>query len=194
MTLGEVRKLDIPDVASEVEDLLYGQPFQIPAQFAFTGRAVGTLVGVATGLSPAFNFVEVATPYAQRFLGLDSEGIGKTFQEIGMQLLETGQILMRLPQSLERVISKIETGQLEVRLAGISHGKPARGRRGRNGRNGGNGALLLASGGGGQLALSFVFVAALSGGIFLTTAQALAASWFCLGMAGIAVLALVLRR
>src|SRR5436309_6262794 len=42
MTLGEARGLEIPDVAQDVESLLYGQPFQIPAQFAFTGRAIGT--------------------------------------------------------------------------------------------------------------------------------------------------------
>ncbi|MGH2480480.1 MAG: ABC1 kinase family protein, partial [Ktedonobacteraceae bacterium] len=41
MTLGEARDLDIPDVANDVTNLLYGQPFQIPAQFAFTGRAIG---------------------------------------------------------------------------------------------------------------------------------------------------------
>ncbi|MBO0783005.1 MAG: AarF/ABC1/UbiB kinase family protein, partial [Ktedonobacteraceae bacterium] len=194
MTLGQVRELDIPDVASEIEDLLYGQPFQIPAQFAFTGRAVGTLVGVATGLAPSFNFVDVATPYVQRFLGLDSENIGKTVQDVATQLLETGQLLLRLPRSLERMISKIETGQLEVRLAGVSNGRPARGRRGRGRRNGGNGALVTQNNGSGKLALSFVFAASLAGGIFLATAQVAAASWFCLGVAGIVALSMVLRR
>ena len=37
MTLGEAREMDIPEVVDEIEKLLYGQPFQIPAQFAFTG-------------------------------------------------------------------------------------------------------------------------------------------------------------
>src|SRR5439155_15396073 len=55
MTLGEARELEIPDVAQDVENLLYGQPFQVPAQFAFTGRAIGTLVGVSTGRSPDCN-------------------------------------------------------------------------------------------------------------------------------------------
>lgn len=195
MTLGQVRELDIPDVASEVEMLLYGEPFQVPAQFAFTGRAVGTLVGVATGLAPSFNFVDVATPYVQRFLGLDAENIGKTFQEVASQLLDTGRLLLQLPRSLERMISKIETGQLEVKLAGVSNGKSTRSRRRRGrGGNGGNG-VLIAQNDSGKLPLAFVFVAALAGGIFLTTAvQAVAASWFCLGIAGVVALALVLRR
>ena len=37
MTLGDARELEIPEVAQDVENLLYGQPFQVPAQFAFTG-------------------------------------------------------------------------------------------------------------------------------------------------------------
>ena len=82
MTLGEASELEIPEVAQDVENLLYGQPFQVPSQFAFTGRAIGVLVGVSTGLSPDFNFVEIATPYARKFLGLDTEGAGQTIQDI----------------------------------------------------------------------------------------------------------------
>jgi len=138
MTLGEARGLEIPDVAQDVENLLYGQPFQIPAQFAFTGRAIGTLVGVATGLSPEFNFVEVATPYARKFLGLDAEGTGQTLQDIFNQLLETGRVLLTLPRSLEQVITKLETGQIEVKLS--DNARNGRGRR--RGRHGG-GAVML---------------------------------------------------
>ncbi len=42
MTLGEVSELEIPEMVQDVEYLLYGQQLHIPAQFAFTGRAVGT--------------------------------------------------------------------------------------------------------------------------------------------------------
>ena len=69
LTLGEARDMDIPEVADEVGKLLYGQPFQIPAQFAFTGRAISTLIGVSTGLAPDFNLIDVAVPYARKSLG-----------------------------------------------------------------------------------------------------------------------------
>ncbi len=121
MTLGEVREIDIPDVSREIEDLLYGQPFYIPAQFAFTGKAIGTLVGVATGLAPEFNFIDVATPYARNFLGLDAEGAGQTVQEIFNQLLDTGRTLLALPRALDRVITKLEDGADR----GQAGGKPA---------------------------------------------------------------------
>src|SRR5437588_12427909 len=103
LTLGEAREMDIPEVADEIGKLLYGQPFQIPAQFAFTGRAISTLVGVSTGLAPEFNFVEVATPYARTFLGLGTENIGQTIQQVLSQLLDTGRILLSLPKELQQV-------------------------------------------------------------------------------------------
>ena len=38
-------------------------------------------------------------------------------QEILNQLVDTGRILLTLPRSLERVVTKLETGQIEVKLA-----------------------------------------------------------------------------
>ena len=191
MTLGEARDMDIPEVAQDVENLLYGQPFQIPAQFAFTGRAIGTLAGVATGLAPEFNFVDVATPYAQKFLGLDAEGAGQTLQEILSQVLTTGRTLLALPAAMERVITKIETGQIEVRLAGSApNGRPRRrGRRRDDGNANGNPL------GTGSFAWAFIFAATLTGGIILMTVPHLIApGWFCLGLAGVTALGLLVRR
>src|SRR5260221_12741836 len=127
MTLGEARELEIPEVTEDVGKLLYGQPFQIPAQFAYTGRAVGTLVGVATGLAPDFNLVDVPTPYARKFVGIDTENIGQTLQQLLSQLLETVTILWKLPRSLERILTKLEEGQLGIRIGlGESHGRVRR--------------------------------------------------------------------
>lgn len=188
MTLGEARDLEIPDVARDVETLLYGQPFQVPAQFAFTGRAIGTLVGVATGLSPEFNFVEVATPYARKFLGLDAEGAGQTIQQILNQLLDGGRIMLTLPRSLEQVITKLETGQIEVKLAASQQNGRSRRRGRRRGTGEGN-----ASGIGG-LTWAFMFAASLAAGIYLTNAHLYQPGWFCLGLAGVTALGLLVRR
>jgi len=188
MTLGAARELAIPEVAQDVERLLYGQPFQIPAQFAFTGRAISTLGGVSTGLAPEFNFVEVATPYARKFLGLDGEGIEQTAQDLLNQALDTGRTLLALPRALEQVITKIETGQIEVRLASD---RPKDRIRFRFGRNGEGGSTASSSGG---ISWSLMFIAALAGGIYLTTAHLMVPAWFCLGLAGITMLGLFLRR
>jgi len=189
MSLGEARGLDIPEVAQDVERLLYGQPFQIPAQFAFTGRAIGVLSGVSTGLAPEFNFVEVATPYARKFLGLDSEGIGQTVQEYLTQALDTGRVLLALPRALEQVITKIETGQIEVKLAGDRSKDRVRFRFGRRG-----GGTSSAASGSGGLSWSLMFIAAVAGGVYLTTAHLMVPAWFCLGLAGVTILGQLIRR
>ncbi len=187
MSLGAVRELDIPEVAQDVERLLYGQPFQIPAQFAFTGRAISTLGGVSTGLAPDFNFVEVATPYARKFLGLDGEGVNQTVQEFLNQTLDTGRTLLTLPRELEQIITKIETGQIEVKLASD---RPKNRIRFRFGRNGGSGTASGSS----SLSWSLMFIAALAGGVYLTTAHLMVPAWFCLGLAGVTMLGLFIRR
>jgi len=191
MTLGEARDMEIPEVAQDIENLLYGQPFQIPAQFAFVGRAVGTLSGVATGLAPEFNLVEVALPYAQKFLGLDAEGAGQTIQEILNQVLATGRTLLTLPSSMERVITKLETGQIEVKLAAsAANGRSRRrGRRRDNGNGNGNPSSV------GGFTWAFMFAATLAGGIVLmAVAHLMIPGWFCLGLAAFTALGLLVRR
>ena len=189
MTLGEARDMDIPEVAQDVENMLYGQPFQIPAQFAFTGRAIGVLVGVTTGLSPDFNFVEIATPYARKFLGLDAEGAGETLQDIFNQVLETGRILLTLPRSLEQVITKLETGQIEVKMNGNGgNGRSRRRGRGRGERNNER------EGGLSGFSWVLLFGAEMVGGVVLAVAHQPIPSWFCLGLAGVTALALLVRR
>jgi predicted unusual protein kinase regulating ubiquinone biosynthesis (AarF/ABC1/UbiB family) len=118
MTLGEVREMDIPEVANEIGKLLYDQPFQIPAQFTFTGRAISTLVGVSTGLAPDFNFIEVAAPYARKFMGIDTQGIGRTIQQLLGQLLEAVNTLLKMPGTIERILTKLEAGQFVINLGG----------------------------------------------------------------------------
>src|SRR3989440_810795 len=159
LTLGEVRELDYPEVAEEIGKLLYGQPFQIPAQYAFLGRAVSTLMGVSTGLAPDFNFIECATPYARKFLGINLESMRLTTQQLLTQMLQAVTTLLRLPRSMERILTKLEEGQLEIRIAGeFDVGARAFRRRERTGD-----AF--------PLALALMFVGSLAGAYFFDTAH-----------------------
>ena len=159
LTLGEVRELDYPEVAEEIGKLLYGQPFQIPAQYAFLGRAVSTLMGVSTGLAPDFNFIDCATPYARKFLGINLESMRLTTQQLLSQMLQAVTTLLRLPRSMERILNKLEAGQLEIRIAGeFDVGARAFRRRERTGD-----AF--------PFALALMFVASLAGAYFFDTAH-----------------------
>jgi predicted unusual protein kinase regulating ubiquinone biosynthesis (AarF/ABC1/UbiB family) len=183
MTLGEVRNLEIPEVADEVGKLLYGQPFQIPAQFTFTGRAISTLVGVSTGLAPDFNFIDVAAPYARKFLGLDAEGIGRTIQQLLSQLVETVNTLLKMPRTLERILTKLEAGQFVINLGGdIGIGATAFRRRESNSAN----AAF-------PLALALMFVACVGGAAFFLYDHDPILSFVALGLAAFLGLRMFLR-
>jgi predicted unusual protein kinase regulating ubiquinone biosynthesis (AarF/ABC1/UbiB family) len=184
MTLGEARDLNVRDVAHEIEDLFYRQPFRVPAQFAFVGRAVGTLSGLATGLAPEFNLVEVAVPYAQTFLGLNRESAGQTVQQVFRQVVDAGRVSLTLPSTFERVLAKLEAGELEVQF-------------GEDGRNGTTRRSRRASS---TRAMSspiiplIACVALLAAGVALGVNQLMLQSWFCLGLGGLAAASLVVRR
>src|SRR5262245_14711130 len=161
ITLGQVSELVMAELLQDVKQLLYGQALHIPAQFASSGRALGTLTGVLTGLAPEFNFIEAANPYASKFLGLDIESVARVVQHLFMQLLDTGRAWLALPHALERVLTKLESGQLSVKL----ESPEARGWGGVRGRTSGrgNGEASAVSG----FAWLFMFVTSLAGGIFL---------------------------
>jgi predicted unusual protein kinase regulating ubiquinone biosynthesis (AarF/ABC1/UbiB family) len=185
MTLGEASEVDIPQVADEVSKLLYGQPFQIPAQFAFTGRAIGTLVGVATGLAPDFNIIEVAVPYARKFLGLNTEDIRRTVQQLMAQLLETVNILLKMPRTLERILTKLEAGQFVINIGGdIGIGATAFRRRERQ-----NNAAQAAF----PLALSLMFIGCLGVAAFFLFEHNQILAIAALGLAGFLGLRLFFR-
>jgi len=159
MTLGEARDLDFPEVAEDIGKLLYGQPFHIPAQFAFLGRSVSTLMGVSTGLAPDFDFIDCATPYARKFLGMNMENLRLTTQQLLTQMLQAVTTLLRLPRSMERILTKLEAGQLEIRFGGdIDIGARAFRRRESTGDTF-------------PFALALMFVASLGGAYFFDTAH-----------------------
>ncbi|MBV9897123.1 MAG: AarF/ABC1/UbiB kinase family protein [Chloroflexi bacterium] len=188
MTLGEARSMNISEVAHEIEDLFYRQPFRIPAQFAFSGRAVGTLSGLATGLAPEFNLVSVAVPYAQNFLGLNREGAGQTAQEVLRQIADAGRVALALPATLERILAKLEAGELQVHVAedgvnGTARGPARRGRRTAAARPARSPVVPLV-----------VCLAALASGVALMLNTVVLAGWLCLALAALAAVTLLLRR
>ena len=109
----------------------------------------------------------------------DAAGASQTFQDILAQLLESGRILLKLPRQLEQIITKLDTGQIEVKAdVGLQHRSNRRGRPGSSRNNGsGEGASGLTS--------LLTFVASLGGGILLTNAHQAIAGWAFLGLAGL---------
>jgi predicted unusual protein kinase regulating ubiquinone biosynthesis (AarF/ABC1/UbiB family) len=122
------RDIDPYELLEEVESLLYGQPLRLPAHFAFLGRAASMLVGLATTLSPGFNFLDVAEPFARsltrggslegvlQLLGVESPGqLGRMLAREGVNVART---VAQLPRVAERVLAQVERGELRLVIEG----------------------------------------------------------------------------
>lgn len=142
LPFSEWQRLDPREVLSELESLLYGQPLRLPARFAFLGRAVSMLVGLAASLDPTINFVATVKPYAAqlaraggmesmlRLLGVDSMGqLGRILTREGVAMART---MVTLPHVAERVLERIERGDLRLVIQGPSPDAPIESQVGRS--------------------------------------------------------------
>lgn len=112
-TLREWQETPLEEIGQQVLGVLRGNPFQVPQNFIYLGKTVGTLAGLATGLDPDFNLVAVVGPYLAR-LAEDPDGGGPG--EVARELRRYACRLLRLPALTERVLTKAERGRLHVEL------------------------------------------------------------------------------
>ncbi len=112
-TLQDMRQTDVEAMLGDIEQLVREEPIQFPAQFAFLGRAVSMLVGVATHLDPSVNLVKLFTPYARRFV--TQEAGGPAGYAWG-RAKDWGQSVLALPPMATRVLRHIEDGELEASI------------------------------------------------------------------------------
>jgi predicted unusual protein kinase regulating ubiquinone biosynthesis (AarF/ABC1/UbiB family) len=130
------------EVLGDVESTVYDQPFRLPAQFAFFGRMAGMMLGLTSALSPRYNFIQVATPYAQQFIGRSGAADGilrllgvESVEALGRDLLRDGiataRSLAALPRRLENVLERAERGELHfvVESAAVARVRKRRSRR-----------------------------------------------------------------
>jgi predicted unusual protein kinase regulating ubiquinone biosynthesis (AarF/ABC1/UbiB family) len=128
LPFGRIRDVDPYELMDEVQSVLYGQQLRLPAQFAFLGRAAAMLVGLTTTLSPDFNFIDVAEPFARsltrggslegmlHLLGVESAGqLGRVLTREGIAMART---ISQLPHLAERVLTQVERGELRLVLQG----------------------------------------------------------------------------
>ncbi|MFT0727339.1 ABC1 kinase family protein [Synechococcus sp. F70.1] len=115
-------KLDEISVAAISEDLYelaYEQPFRFPATFTFVLRALTTLEGLGKGLDPEFNFIEVAKPFAEELMNSSHPERETLLAQVSRQAVEFTSTSLSLPRRLETALSKLEQGELRLRVRSI---------------------------------------------------------------------------
>ncbi len=76
LSFGELRDMDPRDVLEQTQEVFRAEAFQVPTNFAFLGRALGTLIGLCTGLDPSFQFMTTAEPYARELIASEGRTAG----------------------------------------------------------------------------------------------------------------------
>lgn len=112
-TLNQLTDLDLPALLRDFEALLRDEAIQVPGHFAFLGRAIAILVGLATGLDPDINLVRLFAPYAKRFVTEDAGGVaGYTLDRVR----KWSQTIVDLPLLTTQIFNQIDAGDIEAKI------------------------------------------------------------------------------
>jgi predicted unusual protein kinase regulating ubiquinone biosynthesis (AarF/ABC1/UbiB family) len=114
MSFGELRSVDPRQVLDQLQDVFYTESFRIPANFAFLGRALGTLSGLCTALDPSFQFVSVAEPYARNLLQRRS-GVFGTVEQIASEARSLATTAYSLPHLSRDMLTRVQAGEMGFR-------------------------------------------------------------------------------
>ncbi len=110
-TLTDISQLDIESLLRDLEQLVREEPIQFPAAFAFLGRAISMLVGLAESLDPSVNLIDLFRPYASRFVTDEAGGPVGYFVR---RAQDWAGSTLALPPTALRVMRRIDDGELET--------------------------------------------------------------------------------
>jgi len=115
-TLNQLTDLNVGELLRDFERLLRDEAIQVPGHFAFLGRAIAILVGLATLLDPNINLVTLFAPYAQRFILEDAGGpVGYARRQTETWVKNT----VTLPSLAHHVLTRLDQGDLETQVTWI---------------------------------------------------------------------------
>jgi predicted unusual protein kinase regulating ubiquinone biosynthesis (AarF/ABC1/UbiB family) len=115
--MGQVREMAATEAQyfmNEYRDLVYDAPFQFPADMLFVVRAIGILSGMATNLDPNFDPWAATIPFAER---LAKEELSRDWRTWLQEAVDLGQLALRLPTRLDRMLTEAERGNLTVQTS-----------------------------------------------------------------------------
>ncbi len=116
MDMNQLRRVNHDEMvrfALQFRELMYNMPFQLPENLLFLGRTVGILSGMCTGLQPDFNLWAQIAPYASKLVAEEGSSNWQTWlNELG----ELVKVLVALPGRADRVLGRMERGELNIQM------------------------------------------------------------------------------
>jgi len=113
LSASEFKAMDINDIGRDIQEALQLSPsLQIPNDFILFGRVIGMLNGLGLRLDPETNIIEIAAPFAKRFIRSDE------FTATGLlvQAGASGRALLKLPKLLTEFIVTTSRGETRVEI------------------------------------------------------------------------------
>lgn len=111
----DLGQLDFSELSLELRELVYSQPFQIPAQTTFLGKALITVFGLCNGLDKNFDLMGSVSPFIEEmFLPKMDKAEGNILFD---QIKKTFFDIVGIPNKLNRFIDGIESGEVRVHPA-----------------------------------------------------------------------------
>ncbi|PZD71598.1 putative protein kinase UbiB [Acaryochloris thomasi RCC1774] len=122
---GEISMAAIND---DLYELTYDQPFRFPAAFTFVLRSLSALEALGKFLDPDFNFMDVATPFAEEIMAQDSGGAAPNnlLGQFGRQAAEFTNTSLSLPQRVEVSLNRLEQGDIKMRVSSVEANRELR--------------------------------------------------------------------
>jgi predicted unusual protein kinase regulating ubiquinone biosynthesis (AarF/ABC1/UbiB family) len=92
-------------------------PFQLPHNLLLLGRTLAILSGMCTGLDPDFNLWTQLAPYAQKLVVDEGTSNWQVWLD---QIGDLVKELVALPAQTDRVLSRLERGELNVNVPQVN--------------------------------------------------------------------------
>jgi predicted unusual protein kinase regulating ubiquinone biosynthesis (AarF/ABC1/UbiB family) len=153
MGFAELQQVDPSEFrafANEFGDVVRSLPFQLPENFLLIVRAMSLTSGMCSSLDPAFNIWNAVEPYSAKLISAEGSNIVRDFVK---QAVSVAGIIVRLPQKLDNLTTRIEEGNLTAQTPRIERRLSRLERMGR------------------QIIAAIIFSALLIGGILLRVAD-----------------------
>lgn len=113
LSASEFKAMDIDEIGRDIREALQlNTAIQIPNDFILFGRVVGMLNGLGSRLDPDTNIIEIAAPFARRFIKAEE------FTPAGIlkNAAVTGRALARLPKLLADFLVTTSRGETRVEI------------------------------------------------------------------------------
>jgi predicted unusual protein kinase regulating ubiquinone biosynthesis (AarF/ABC1/UbiB family) len=114
MGFAQLRKVDqreFREFGQEFGSVVRSLPFQLPESFLLVIRSMSLTSGVCSALDPEFNIWDAIEPYATRLMR--EEG-GNVILAAATEALSVAGIVLRLPQRIDQLITRIDDGMVSV--------------------------------------------------------------------------------